>query len=137
MLVHSVLHNPTSSSLSAAKAYRILQLADAHNFALIEDNVYRDLYPGDSQGRSLAATRVTIPNLPAAGIFLGARAASPWACLDTDRVAARMMEHGYLLAPASLFSPTQLPGVWMRFNIATSNNPDRLAALARTLEAVA
>ena len=229
-VVHSVLHNPTSSSLSAAKAYRILQVAETHNFALIEDDVYGDLHPGGSQGRNLAATRLAsldqlhrvvyvgsfsktlaanlrvgflacaselaqpltdlkmlsalttpevgeqvvyrilseghyrkhverlrgrldavrdrtvrnlerlglaVPGVPAAGIFLWARGASPSACLDTNRVAARMMERGYLLAPGSLFSPTQLPSAWMRFNIATSNNPDMLAALARTLEEVA
>jgi len=226
-VVHSILHNPTSFSLSPAKAYRILQLADAYDFAVIEDDVYGDLHPGGSQGRNLPAIRLasldqlrrvvyvgsfsktlaanlrvgflacapglaqplsdlkmlnalttpeigervvyrvlseghyrkhverlrsrldavrehtvrnlervglSIPNVPAAGMFLWARGSSPSGPLDTNRVAARMMERGYLLAPGSLFSPAQLPSAWMRFNIATSNDPDMLAALARTLE---
>ena len=43
---HSVLHNPTSSNLSPANAFRLLQLAEAHDFLIIEDDVYGDFHPG-------------------------------------------------------------------------------------------
>jgi DNA-binding transcriptional MocR family regulator len=36
----SVLHNPTGASLSAASAHRILQLADEHDFTVVEDDSY-------------------------------------------------------------------------------------------------
>ena len=42
----SVLHNPTSSNLSPAKAFRVLQLAEKHDFLLVEDDVHGDLHPG-------------------------------------------------------------------------------------------
>lgn len=42
---HSVLHNPTGSNLSPAVAFRILQLAEKHDFLIIEDDTYADLNP--------------------------------------------------------------------------------------------
>jgi DNA-binding transcriptional MocR family regulator len=36
----SVLHNPTGASLGAAAAHRVLQLADAHDFTIVEDDSY-------------------------------------------------------------------------------------------------
>jgi DNA-binding transcriptional MocR family regulator len=36
----SVLHNPTGSSLGAAAAHRVLQLAEAHDLVLVEDDSY-------------------------------------------------------------------------------------------------
>ena len=42
----SVLHNPSSTSLSAAKAFQILRIAEEFNFWLAEDDVYCDLHPG-------------------------------------------------------------------------------------------
>ena len=47
----SVLHNPTSSCLSPAVAFRLLQLADKHDFLLVDDDIYGDMYAG-------AATRL-------------------------------------------------------------------------------
>lgn len=43
---HSVLHNPTGCDLSPAHAFRILQLADRHDFLVIEDDTYSDFHPG-------------------------------------------------------------------------------------------
>ncbi|MFZ2854783.1 MAG: PLP-dependent aminotransferase family protein [Rhodocyclaceae bacterium] len=43
---HSVLHNPTSGNLSPANAFRILQLADKHDFLIVEDDAYGDFHPG-------------------------------------------------------------------------------------------
>ncbi len=43
--LQSLLHNPTGTSLSPAIAYRILQLAERHNFYLVENDVYAALAP--------------------------------------------------------------------------------------------
>lgn len=40
--LNSRLHNPTGTSLSDHSAFRLLQLADAHDLLLIEDDVYGD-----------------------------------------------------------------------------------------------
>lgn len=45
---HSVLHNPTAESLSAASAFRILKLAEQHDFLIVEDDTYGDFLPGAS-----------------------------------------------------------------------------------------
>jgi DNA-binding transcriptional MocR family regulator len=44
----SVLHNPTSTAMSGAKAFQVLRLAEAHDFRIVEDDVYCDLHPGAS-----------------------------------------------------------------------------------------
>ena len=41
----SVLHNPTGASLSLAAAHQVLQLAEAHNLILVEDDTYAWLAP--------------------------------------------------------------------------------------------
>jgi DNA-binding transcriptional MocR family regulator len=41
----SVLHNPTSASLSLGHAHRLLQLAQAHDFMILEDDTYGHLAP--------------------------------------------------------------------------------------------
>ncbi len=45
-VIGSVLHNPTSTSISAANAHRLLKLAEQYDFTIVEDDVYGDLYPG-------------------------------------------------------------------------------------------
>lgn len=47
-VINSVLHNPTSTSLSAAKAFQILKIAEQHDFMIVEDDIYCDLHPGSS-----------------------------------------------------------------------------------------
>jgi len=232
-VIDSVLHNPTSTSLSSAKAFQVLKLAEQHDFALVEDDVYGDLHPGSTRGRGGAAIRLasldqlkrviyvgsfsktlaanlrvgfiacdaalahtladhkmlaalttpeigermvwrilseghyrkhvdrlrgrfdamrdrairglervglTIDHQPAAGMFLWARAgrdAKHARGIDTNALAARLFDEGYLLAPGSLFSPSQLPSSHLRFNIATSSNPGMLDALARALQTMA
>jgi DNA-binding transcriptional MocR family regulator len=42
---HSVLHNPTGANLSPGVAFRILQLAEKHDFLVIEDDTYADFHP--------------------------------------------------------------------------------------------
>lgn len=41
----SVLHNPTGCNLSPATAFRVLQLAEKHDFMVVEDDIYGDLAP--------------------------------------------------------------------------------------------
>ena len=41
----SVLHNPTGQSLGPATAHRVLQLAEAHDFHVVEDDTYAFLAP--------------------------------------------------------------------------------------------
>ena len=44
----SVAHNPTGSDISAAKAYRLLQLAERHDLLLVEDDPFADFKPPSS-----------------------------------------------------------------------------------------
>ena len=41
----SVLHNPTGASISPGSAHRVLQLAQQHNFHIVEDDTYSHLAP--------------------------------------------------------------------------------------------
>ena len=43
---HSVLHNPTASNITAAVAFRVLQLAEKYDFLIVEDDIYADFHPG-------------------------------------------------------------------------------------------
>ncbi|MCH7345618.1 PLP-dependent aminotransferase family protein [Pelomonas sp. CA6] len=52
--------------------------------------------------------------------------------MDTERLAQRMMDLGWLVAPGMLFSPTRQPGTLMRINFATSQD----LRFWRTLEKV-
>ena len=47
-VINSVLHNPSSTSLSAAKAFQVLRLAEEHGFTIVEDDIYCDLHPGSA-----------------------------------------------------------------------------------------
>ena len=42
----SVLYNPTSSNITAAVAFRLLQLAERHDFLIVEDDISADFHPG-------------------------------------------------------------------------------------------
>lgn len=45
-VVVSVLHNPTSTSMTGAHAFQLLRMADEFDFTVVEDDVYGDLHPG-------------------------------------------------------------------------------------------
>ncbi|MDB5802079.1 MAG: transcriptional regulator with domain and aminotransferase domain [Rhodocyclales bacterium] len=47
-ITHSVMHNPTGINLNAATAYRVLQVAERHDFTIVEDDTYADLYAGQA-----------------------------------------------------------------------------------------
>jgi len=222
-VLSSVLHNPTGTSMTAANAYAVLQLAEEHGVTLVEDDIYGDLSPDATPNpparvtalrlaaldrrrrviyvsgfsKTLAANlrvgylvappelalaladqkllgalttpefgerviaRVLIErryarhcaglraNLDAARTTvlarlrkLGARVFAEdaqgmflWADLgtDTNALATRLFDAGYLAAPGSLFCPSQLPSTWMRFNVASSQNPEMWRALQKAL----
>ncbi|QUN27344.1 PLP-dependent aminotransferase family protein [Cupriavidus sp. KK10] len=216
-VINSVLHNPTGTSLSAAKAFQLLRLAEQYDFLIVEDDIYCDLCPPGHAATRLASLdqlrRViylgSFSKTLAANLRVGFIAAHPemasaltdskllaglatpeinervlykvlteghyrkhvervrtrldrarnetrrelerlglrlfpgqhagmylWADTgrDTNAIATAGHEEGYLFAPGSLFSPSQMPSGWMRFNVASSGHPDMLAFLARQLE---
>jgi DNA-binding transcriptional MocR family regulator len=202
-VINSVLHNPTSTSLSAAKAFQILKIAEQHDFTIVEDDIYCDMHPGStvqpatriaaldqlnrviylggfsktlaanlrvgfiatsedlakrlsdrkmlttlttseigervvykilSEGhyrkhvdrlrskltgvrekavKQLEKVGLTVDVNPPAGMFLWADTGC-----DTNALTEKGVEQGYLFAPGSLFSPSQLPSTRMRFNVA-------------------
>jgi len=214
-VINSVLHNPTSTTLSAARAFQVLRIAEQHDMIVVEDDIYCDLHPGAALqpvtrlaaldqlrrvvylggfSKSLAANlrvgfiaasadvaqrladrkmlstlttsdlgeRVTYKIL-SEGLYrkhlerirarldavrpgvlrrieaLGMRLApAPNAGMfawidtgvDTSVLAAKAMDQGLLLAPGSLFSPSQLPTTMMRVNVAAMEDD----ALWRLLE---
>ncbi len=214
-VINSVLHNPTSTSLSAAKAFQVLKIAEQHDFTIIEDDIYCDMHPGaavqpatriaaldqlnrviylggfsktlaanlrvgfiaashdlakqlsdrkmlstltttevgervvykvlseghyrkhverlrgkldgvrDKAVRQLERVGLNVDLGTAAGMFLWVEAGC-----NTNILTEKAMEQGFLLAPGSLFSPSQLPSTRMRINIATMSD----AAVLRFLE---
>jgi DNA-binding transcriptional MocR family regulator len=207
-VINSVLHNPSSTSLSAAKAYQVLRIAAEHDITVVEDDIYCDLHPGSavqpatrlaaldqlqrviylsgfsktmaanlrvgfiatspelahrladrkmlqtlttsdigervvykilSEGayrkhaermrtrldglrartvRQMERVGLAIDVAPPAGMFVWADAGC-----DTNVLAERAMAQGILLAPGSLFSPSQLPSTFMRLNVAAMQDP--------------
>ena len=217
-VINSVLHNPTSTSLSAAKAFQVLQLAGQFDFTIVEDDIYCDMHPGSSVqpamriaaldqlqrviylggfSKTLAANlrvgfiaapealverlsdqkmlttltsseigeRVvykvlseghyrkhverlrskldsvrdkTLRQLERVGMKLDIHSPAGmfvWADAgrDTTRLAQTALDHGYLLAPGSLFSPRQLPSTRTRINVACMSDPGLLRFLERAL----
>lgn len=214
-VINSVLHNPTSTSLSAAKAFQVLKIAEQHDFTIIEDDIYCDMHPGtavqpatriaaldqlnrviylggfsktlaanlrvgfiaashdlakhlsdrkmlstlttteigervvykvlseghyrkhverlrckldgvrDKTVRQLERVGLSVDLGTTAGMFLWVEAGC-----NTNVLTEKAMQQGYLLAPGSLFSPSQLPSTRMRINIATMSD----AAVLRFLE---
>lgn len=64
----SVLHNPTSTAMSGAKAFQVLRLAETHGFRVVEDDVYCDLHPG---GAVQSCTRLAALDQLRRVIYLG------------------------------------------------------------------
>lgn len=207
-VINSVLHNPSSTSLSAAKAFQVLKIAEEHGITIVEDDIYCDLHPGSAvqpatrlaaldqlnrviylggfsksmaanlrvgfiatsrdlaqrlTDRKMLATLTTsdlnerivykvlsegtyrkhldrirsrldaarpqaLRRIEAAGLKLeSAPPAGLFVWVDTGRdtnvLASKAMAEGVLLAPGSLFSPSQLPSTHMRLNIAALQEP--------------
>ncbi|WP_321817044.1 MULTISPECIES: PLP-dependent aminotransferase family protein [unclassified Paraburkholderia] len=47
--VNTVFQNPTATNIAPQVAFRILQLAQQHDFSIVEDDVYADLQPTPTQ----------------------------------------------------------------------------------------
>jgi DNA-binding transcriptional MocR family regulator len=198
----SVLHNPTGASLSPASAHRILQLAQQHDFHIVEDDTYCHIAPGhstrmtalDGLQRTIYVSgfaKILAPNwrigfiaspehlterlldtklltsltTPAllekalahcindghlrkhservkarldAARSRSARLALQHGCtfaaepaglfgwvdtgVDTEQLAARMLDDGILLAPGSLFTANRAPSQLMRINFAATQD---------------
>ncbi len=67
-IINSVMHNPTSTSLSAAKAFQVLKTAEEHDFMVVEDDIYCDMHPGHAVQ---AATRIAALDQLNRVIYLG------------------------------------------------------------------
>ena len=198
----SVFHNPTGYCLSPASAHRILQLANQHNFHILEDDTYSHIAPEhatrlcalDGLQRTIHVSgfaKILAPNwrvgflaanaslieqllntkllgtlttpallekavalcieqgqlrrhaerirtrLAAArnrSVKLALQAGCNFAAepvglfgwvdtgVDTDALAQRMLDEGYLLAPGALFHAIRKPSTLMRINFATTQD---------------
>ncbi|MEJ0085576.1 MAG: PLP-dependent aminotransferase family protein [Pseudomonadota bacterium] len=100
-----------------------------------------------SYERMLEAVRVKLDECRTrtyeAIVRMGAKVAGPppggmylWADFgrDTNELATAGSREGILLAPGSLFSPTQLPTTWMRVAAATCLNEAAMKFLARSMQ---
>ncbi|MDR5802454.1 PLP-dependent aminotransferase family protein [Caballeronia sp. LZ001] len=83
LIINSVLQNPTGTSLTAAQAFRILQLAQQYDFMVIEDDIY-----GDLCAPSYPATRLVSLDQLKRVIFLGSFSKTLAANLRVGYVAA-------------------------------------------------
>ena len=198
----SVLHNPTSYSLTPGSAHRVLQLANQHDFHIVEDDTYGHIAPPHAprlcaldglqrtiyvsgfakilapnwrigylaappgvvdqlldtkllatlttpallekalalcmeQGqfrRHAERIRVRLDAARARSVKLALGAGCKFAAepaglfgwvdtgVDTDDLAQRMLDEGYLLAPGALFHAERQPSTLMRINFATTQD---------------
>ncbi|QTD44918.1 PLP-dependent aminotransferase family protein [Ottowia testudinis] len=212
----SVLHNPTGYSLSPASAHRLLQLAQRHDFHIVEDDTYHHLAPEhatrlaqlDGLQRTvyvsgfakilapawrvgfLAAppglveplldtkllATLTTPSLleralaqcieqgqlrrhaervrtrldaarsrsvrlaQAAGCTFVAEPAGLFGWIDTgvdtDQLALRLLDEGYMIAPGALFHANRAPSTRMRINFATTQEAAFWQAFERVRDAL-
>jgi DNA-binding transcriptional MocR family regulator len=84
-VVNSVLHNPSSTSLSAAKAFQVLRIAEEHGITIVEDDIYCDLHPGQA---AQPATRMAPLDQLRRVIYLGGFSKSLAASLRVGFIAA-------------------------------------------------
>jgi len=213
-IVNTAVHNPTGHTLSAGAAYEVLRLAERHDFAIVEDDTYGDLHPGNpmrlaaldglnrvmlaggysktlaanlrvgyvaasperiqrladlklldglttpelnervvhrvlAEGqyrrhvervrvrvdqararclRELARLGVQVRDEPNAGMFVWGDCGR-----DTEALARSAAAEGLLLAPGTLFSPSQAPSTFMRFSVAMSESREAWRVLERLL----
>ncbi|MES2398357.1 MAG: PLP-dependent aminotransferase family protein [Pseudomonadota bacterium] len=212
----SVFHNPTGHCLSPGSAHRLLQLANEHNFHIVEDDTYSHLAPEHATRLcSLDSLQRTIyvsgfAKILAPGWRVGFMAAPPdlverlldtkllatlttpallekalaWCMeqgqlrrhserirtrlaqararsvklalahgcrfeaepaglfgwvdtgVDTDALAQRMLDEGYLIAPGSLFHAQRPPGTLMRINFATTQEAGFWKVFAKLRDAM-
>ena len=212
----SVFHNPTGYCLSPGSAHRVLQLANEHDFHIVEDDTYSHLAPEHATRLcALDGLQRTIyvsgfAKILAPGWRVGFLAAPPdlverlldtkllatlttpallekalaWCIdqgqlrrhaerirtrlgqararsvklalahgcrfeaeptglfgwvdtgVDTDALAQRMLDEGYLIAPGALFHAVRKPSTLMRINFATTQEATFWRVFARLREAM-
>ncbi|HPU18808.1 MAG TPA: PLP-dependent aminotransferase family protein [Alicycliphilus sp.] len=212
----SVLHNPTGYSLSPAGAHQVLQLAQRHDFHIVEDDTYghiapehatrlsmldglrRTIYvsgfakilapnwrigylaaPPDLVERMLDTKLLSTLTTPAilekalalcidqgqlrrhaermrqriaqartrsvqlalaAGCRFAAEPAGMFGWVDTgvdtDMLAQRLLDEGYLIAPGALFHATRQPCTLMRINFGNTQEPAFWRAWQRVVASV-
>lgn len=212
----SVFHNPTGHCLSPGSAHRVLQLANAHDFHIVEDDTYSHLAPDHAtrlcalDGLQRAIYVSGFAKILAPGWRVGFLAAPPqlverlldtkllatlttpalfekalaWCIdqgqlrrhaerirtrldlararsvklalahgctfaadpaglfgwidtgVDTDALAMRMLDEGYLLAPGSLFHAERQPGTLMRINFTTTQEAAFWRVFARLRDGI-
>ena len=212
----SVFHNPTGHCLTPASAHRVLQLANQHNFHIVEDDTYSHIAPDHATRLSaldglqrtiyvsgfakilapnwrvgfLAAppdlverlidtkllatlttpalmekalawcidqgqlrrhaerirTRLDVARARSVKLALAAGctfAAEPaglfgWVDtgVDTDALAQRLLDEGYLIAPGALFHAQRQPSTLMRINFATTQEAAFWKVFARVRDAM-
>lgn len=81
----SVLHNPTSAMLSPGHAHQVLRLAEAHDFHIIEDDIYALLAPAH-------ATRLSVLDELRRTISVG----------SFSKILTPSWRVGYIVAPPAL-----------------------------------
>jgi DNA-binding transcriptional MocR family regulator len=198
----SVFHNPTGYCLSPGSAHRVLQLANQHDFHIVEDDTYSHIAPEHAtrlcaldglqrtihvsgfakilapnwrvgflaanpalierlldtkllatlttpalleraialcmeQGqlrRHAERIRTRLDSARARSVKLALQAGCRFAAepaglfgwvdtgVDTDQLAQRMLDEGYLLAPGALFHAERKPSTLMRINFATTQD---------------
>jgi DNA-binding transcriptional MocR family regulator len=107
----SILHNPTGSNTSAAKAHRILQLAAQFNFLIAEDDIYGDFQPTSS---SKSLTRLATLDQWQRVIYLS----------SFSKTLAANLRVGYMVACPELIR--QLTDLKMLVGLTTSELGERL-----------
>lgn len=212
----SVFHNPTGYCLSPGSAHRVLQLANQHNFHIVEDDTYSHLAPEHATRLcALDGLQRTIyvsgfAKILAPGWRVGFMAAPPdlvqrlldtkllgtlttpallekalaWCIdqgqlrrhaerirtrldaararsvklalahgcsfaaepaglfgwvdtgVDTDALAQRLLDEGYLIAPGALFHAVRTPTTLMRINFATTQEATFWKVFARLRDAM-
>ncbi|SDI71957.1 PLP-dependent aminotransferase family protein [Billgrantia gudaonensis] len=106
---HSVLHNPTGTTLSAAVARRVLALAERHDLRIVEDDIYADFQPTPTP--RLAA----LDGLQRV-LYVG----------SFSKTLSCSLRVGFIAAPPELLKP--LVDVKMLSNIATSPFAEQVVA---------
>ena len=209
----SVLHNPTGHCLSPASAHRILQLAQVHDFHIVEDDTYSHIAPEHATRMSVLdglqrtiyvsgfskilapnwrvgymavpdawverlldtklLTTLTTPSLLERALALcieqgqlrrhadrirlrldaarsrSVKLAQDAGCrfvaepaglfgwvdtgVDTEVLAQRLLDEGYLIAPGALFHAARGPSTLMRINFATTQEPAFWRVFSRLL----
>ncbi len=107
----SVLHNPTSTSLTAAKAFQMLRLAEEYGYWLVEDDIYCDLHDGSN---SQAVNRLASLDQLKRVIYLG----------GFSKTLAPNLRVGFIAADPEL--SRELTDTKMLIGLTSSELPERL-----------